>query len=138
MARLYGRANTICIYVPENIIFAHRNNQTLMTELEAIKARHIVRQYLDKPIEAEKIEAIQVCIDRCNREGGVHIQLIANEPKAFTSLMAKYGKFQNVSNYLAVVAPKGKPGSVTAGYWGERLVLELQMMGLRTCGVGAS
>ena len=138
MARLYGRANTICIYVPENIIFAHRNNQTLMTELEAIKARHSVRQYLDKPIEAEKIEAIQACIDRCNREGGVHIQLIANEPKAFTSLMAKYGKFQNVSNYLAVVAPKGKPGSVTAGYWGERLVLELQMMGLRTCWVGAS
>lgn len=109
-----------------------------MTELEAIKARHSVRQYLDKLIEAEKIEAIQASIDRCNCEGGVHFQLIANEPKAFTSLMAKYGKFQNVSNYLAVVAPKGKPGSVTAGYWGERLVLELQMMGLRTCWVGAS
>lgn len=27
-----------------------------------------MRQYLDKPIEAEKIEAIQECIDRCNRE----------------------------------------------------------------------
>lgn len=109
-----------------------------MTELDAIKARHSVRQYLDKPIEAEKIEAIQACIDHCNHEGGVHIQLIANEPKAFSSLIAKYGKFQNVNNYIAVVAPKGKPGSVTAGYWGERLVLELQMMGLRTCWVGAS
>lgn len=50
-----------------------------MTESEAIIARHSVRQYLDKPIEAEKIEAIQECIDHCNREGGVHIQLIANE-----------------------------------------------------------
>ena len=40
-----------------------------MTELEAIKARHSVRQYLDKPIDAEKIEAIQVYIDQCNREG---------------------------------------------------------------------
>ena len=88
-----------------------QKNTTIMTELEAIKARHSVRQYLDKPIEAEKIEAIQACIDRCNREGGVHIQLIANEPKAFASLMAKYGKFQNVSNYVALVAPKGKPGS---------------------------
>ena len=113
-----------------------KNN--VMTELEAIKARHSVRQYLDKPIEAEKIQHLQELIDQCNREGGAHIQLIANEPKAFTSLMAKYGKFQNVSNYLAVVASKGKPGSVTAGYWGERLVLELQMMGLRTCWVGAS
>ena len=109
-----------------------------MTELEAIKARHSVRQYLDKPIEAEIIEAIQACIDRCNSEGGMHLQLIANEPKAFASLIAKYGKFQNVSNYIAVVAPKGNLGSVTAGYWGERLVLELQMMGLRTCWVGAS
>ena len=63
--------------------------------------------------------------------GGVHIQLIANEPKAFTSLMAKYGKFRNVSNYIAVVAPKGKPGSVTAGYWGERLVLELPILFVR-------
>ena len=78
-----------------------------MTESEAIIARHSVRQYLDKPIEAEKIEAIQECIDRCNREGGVHIQLIANEPKAFSSLIAKYGRFRNVSNYIAVVAPKG-------------------------------
>jgi nitroreductase len=52
--------------------------------------------------------------------------------------MAKYGKFINVNNYIAVVAPKGKSGSVTAGYWGERLVLELQMLGLRTCWVGAS
>ena len=30
-----------------------------MTEFEAIKARHSVRQYIDMPIEAEKIEAIQ-------------------------------------------------------------------------------
>jgi nitroreductase len=109
-----------------------------MTELEAIKARHSVRQYTKQPIEAEKIEHFQELIDQCNHEGGVHFQLIANEPKAFASLIAKYGKFRNVSNYIAVVAPKGKHGSVTAGYWGERLVLELQMMGLRTCWVGAS
>ena len=109
-----------------------------MTESEAIIARHSVRQYLDKPIEAEKIEAIQESIDICNREGGVHIQLVTNEPKAFSSLIAKYGRFRNVSNYIAVVAPKGRQGSVSAGYWGERLVLALQMLDLRTCWVGAS
>ena len=123
---------------PKILFLPQQKKSNIMTELKAIKARHSVRQYLDKPIEAEKIEAIQACINQCNCEGGVHIQLIANEPKAFTSLMAKYGKFRNVSNYIAVVAPKGKPGSVTAGYLGERLVLELQMMGLRTCWVGAS
>ena len=101
-----------------------------MTELEAIAARHSVRQYLDRPIEADKIEAIQNCIDLCNCEGGVHFQLITNEPKAFSTIIAKYGRFENVNNYIAIVAPKGDNGSVTAGYYGEKLVLYLQQLGL--------
>lgn len=109
-----------------------------MTLQEAITARHSVRQYLKKPIEAEKTEAIQECLNRCNREGGVHFQLIANEPKAFTSILAKYGKFENVNNYIAIVAPKGNKGSVTAGYYGEKVVLLLQTLGLNSCWVGAS
>ena len=109
-----------------------------MTESDAIKSRHSVRKYLDKPIEAEKIEAIQKCIDLCNREGGVHFQLVANEPKAFSSIIAKYGKFEGVNNYVAIVAPKGNDGSVMAGYYGEKLVLQLQMLGLNSCWVGAS
>ena len=109
-----------------------------MTELEAIKARHSVRQYLDKPIEAEKIEAIQACIDLCNREGGVHLQLVTNEPKAFRKGVdwPKYGKFGNVENYIAVVAPKGKGGDMTAGYYGEKVVLLVQALGLNSCWVG--
>ena len=109
-----------------------------MTELEAIKARHSVRQYLDKPIEAEKIEAIQACIDCCNREGGIHLQLVTNEPRAFRKGVdwPKYGKFGNVSNYIAVVAPKGKIGDVTAGYYGEKVVLLVQTLGLNSCWVG--
>ena len=109
-----------------------------MTESEAIQARHSVRKYLDKPIEAEKIEAIQKCIDLCNREGGVHFQLIANEPEAFSSIIAKYGKFENVSNYIAVIAPKSNDDSVIAGYYGEKLVLLIQTLGMNTCWVGGS
>ena len=109
-----------------------------MTESEAIQARHSVRKYIDKPIEAEKIEAIQKCIDLCNREGSVHFQLIANEPEAFSSIMAKYGKFENVSNYIAIVAPKGNEGSVMAGYYGEKLVLLIQTLGMNTCWVGGT
>ncbi len=109
-----------------------------MTEIEAIQARHSVRKYLDKPIEAEKIEAIQTCIDLCNREGGVHFQLVTNEPKAFRNGidLPKYGKFEGVSNYIAIIAPKGNDGSVTAGYYGEKLVLLIQTLGMNTCWVG--
>jgi nitroreductase len=109
-----------------------------MTELEAIVARHSVRKYLDKPIEPEKIEAIQTCINLCNREGGLHFQLIANEPKAFASMLAKYGKFENVSNYIAVVAPIGSNGDLAAGYYGEKVVLLLQTLGLNSCWVGGT
>ena len=97
-------------------------------------ARHSVRQYLDKPIEAEKIEELKALIDECNREGGTHLQLVTNEPKAITGGMAKYGKFSGVNNYIAVVGKKGDDTNL--GYWGEKVVLRAQMLGLNTCWVG--
>lgn len=107
-----------------------------MTTLEAIVARHSVRQYQAKPIEAEKIQQIQSLIDKYNREYGLHIQLVTNEPTAFTSGLAKYGKFQNINNYLAMVAPKGKEYDEKIGYCGEHIVLHMQTLGLNTCWVG--
>ena len=57
-----------------------------MTLQEAIKARHSVRQYVDKPIEAEKIAQLQALIDESNRKVGLHMQLVTNEPKAFAEV----------------------------------------------------
>ena len=105
-----------------------------MTLQEAIKNRHSVRQYLDKPIEAEKIAQLQEFICECNRDGGLHIQLVTNEPKAFASGMAKYGKFSGISNYIAMVCKKGD--DVNLGYYGEKVVLLAQTLGLNTCWVG--
>lgn len=107
-----------------------------MTLQEAIKTRHSVRQYLDKPVEAEKLAQIAALIDDCNRLGGLHIQLVTNEPKAFSQGMAKYGKFSGISNYIAMVCNKGD--DTTLGYYGEQLVLLAQTLGLNTCWVGMS
>ena len=107
-----------------------------MTLLEAIRARHSVRQYLDKPIEEEKINALRNLIDECNREGQLHLQLVTNEPKAFTGGMAKYGHFSGVSNYIAVIGPKGSDEKM--GYYGEKVVLLAQTLGLSSCWVGMS
>jgi len=109
-----------------------------MTLQEAIIARHSVRQYIDKPIEVEKVKTIQACIDECNRAGGVHLQLVTDEPTAFASGLAKYGKFQNVSNYVAVVAPKGNAGDEAGGYYGEQVVLLAQTLELNSVWVGLS
>ena len=107
-----------------------------MTIQEAIVARHSVRQYQEKPLEASVIERLNEEIALCNREGKLHIQLVVNEPKAFAGGMAKYGKFSGVSNYLAMVGPKGADEAI--GYYGERLVLLAQTLGLNSCWVGLS
>ena len=95
-------------------------NKYIMTLNEAIVARHSVRQYLEKPIESEKVAQLQALIDECNKEGQLHLQLVTNEPKAFAAGMAKYGGFKGVGNYIAVVGPKGE--DVKLGYYGEKVV----------------
>ena len=107
-----------------------------MTLHEAIVARHSVRQYLEKPLEASIIDRLNEEIALCNQEGKLHIQLVADEPKAFAGGLAKYGKFSGVSNYFAMVGRKGADEAI--GYYGERLVLLAQTLGLNTCWVGLS
>ena len=106
-----------------------------MELMEAIRSRHSVRQYTDKPIEAETIAALQDEIDACNRESGLHIQLVTDEPNAFSSFMAHYGKFRGVKNYIALIGPKSDMLDELCGYYGERLVLRAQQLGLNTCWV---
>ena len=105
-----------------------------MTLQEAIAARHSVRQYHDRALEAEKIAQLQAAIDSANREAGLHLQLVTNEPSAFAHGMAKYGKFSGISNYIALVCRKGADEQV--GYHGERIVLLAQTLGLNSCWVG--
>ncbi len=107
-----------------------------MTILEAIKARHSVRKYSDKPLEAPVAEALNAEIQKCNAESGLNIQLVLEEPKAFASGMWKYGQFSGVRNYFVMAGPKGKEAEEKIGYYGERLVLLAQTLGLSSCWVG--
>lgn len=102
---------------------------------EAMRERHSVRRYKNQPINAETISALQTEIDVCNRESGLHIQLVTNEPKAFDSFMAHYGKFSGVTNYIALIGEKDSALDEKCGYFGERLVLKAQELGLNTCWV---
>lgn len=109
--------------------------QICMFGMEAMKERHSVRQYTDQPLDEEVIRLLTEEIDACNQESGLHIQLVKNEPKAFDSFMAHYGKFSGVTNYIAMVGKKGPALEETCGYYGERLVLKAQQLGLNTCWV---
>ena len=106
-----------------------------MDAMTLMNARHSVRQYEDKPIPAEILAELKQEIAACNRESGLHIQLVTDEPKAFDGFMAHYGKFSGVKNYLALVGPKGADLDEKCGYYGERLVLKAQALGLNSCWV---
>lgn len=57
------------------------------------------------------------------------------EQKCFDSMMAHYGKFSGVKNYIALVGKKSETLDEELGYQGERLVLKAQELGLNTCWV---
>ena len=109
-----------------------------MTILEAIQARHSVRSYTDRKIPEELVSRLTAEISDCNRESGLSIQLVTDEPRAFDGMMAHYGKFSGVRNYIALIGRKSKTLEEQAGYYGERLALLAQTLGLNTCWVAMS
>lgn len=105
---------------------------------EALLARHSVRQYLDKPIDRDTVAALESEIADCNALSGLNITLVTDEPKAFDCMLARYGRFKNVRNYFVL---KGRPAvdfEEKCGYFGQRLVLKAQQLGLNTCWVAGS
>ena len=107
---------------------------------EAINNRHSVRQYKDIPIGEDLKKQLNALVEECNQESGLHIQLILDDPKCFDVFMAHYGmKFRNAVNYLALVGKKEIPDlDEKTGYYGEKLVLAAQQMGLNTCWVAGT
>ncbi len=106
---------------------------------EAIKERHSVRQYSSDHITGEVRTSLEKMIKECNEESGLHIQLITDDQECFDTLLGHYGKFSGVNNYIAIVGTK-KLGNLEelGGYYGEKIVLEAQMLGLNTCWVAGT
>lgn len=106
-----------------------------MEMLEIMKQRHSVRQYTDTAIEPQKRTTLNKLIEEINSETGLHIQIFYDEPKCFDSIMAHYGKFTGVKNYIALVGEKSPKLEEKLGYYGEKIVLKAQEIGLNSCWV---
>lgn len=104
-----------------------------MQMLDLMKERHSVRQYSDKKIDGDVKTKLDAYVASINEESGLSMQIFYNEPNCFNSMLAHYGKFSNVKNYIAIVGKKEKQEK--AGYYGEKLVLKCQELGLNTCWV---
>lgn len=97
-----------------------------MDIFEAMEARHSVRSYLDTPIPEETAETLRAAIAEINRESGLHFALFTQEPEGFA------GKLKNVRNYIAF-AGTGESLEERIGYYGAKIMLEAQMLGLNSC-----
>ncbi len=106
-----------------------------MDIIQAIEERHSVRAYTTQRIEEEKRQRLQTVVDECNAEGGLNIFIRYDDPEGFDSRMAHYGSFRNVNNYIVLAGPADRDIEEACGYYGERIVLEAQMLGLNTCWV---
>ena len=100
---------------------------------EAMKARHSVRSYSDRPIPEDIVRILKQEAENCNLKSGLRIQVITDEASAFEGFMAHYGNFRGVKNYIALVGKKSDEEK--AGYFGEHLALKAQALGLNTCWV---
>lgn len=107
-----------------------------MTEIEAIQVRHSVRDYQSRKIEQEKAEQLKALIDTVNAEGNLHLQFIEDADKTFKRLMSKVMGLSSAPSVIACVGPDDDTLDERIGYYGEKIVLAAQCLGLNTCWAG--
>mgnify|MGYP003190614877 FL=1 len=105
---------------------------------EAMQQRHSVRSYLSTPIPQDVLTTLRQAVKECSSAAKMRIQLVTDEPEAFRGFLARRGHFVGVRNYIAFVGQKDDTLDERTGYYGERLVLLAQQLGLNTCWVAAT
>lgn len=103
--------------------------------MEAIEARHSVRAYKDEKIDDEIREKLDTLVRQVNEESGLNIAIEYDNPEGFDSKLSHYGNFRNVSNFIILKGRNVSDFEERCGYYGEKIVLEAQVLGLNTCWV---
>lgn len=107
-----------------------------MTLQEAIKERHSVRNYQKKEIEEEKIGKIEELIKICNEEGNLHLQFVKDAGNTFNRLLNRAMGLGSAPSVIACIGPEEDTLEERIGYYGQRIVLYAQQLGLNTCWAG--
>ena len=107
-----------------------------MNDLEAISQRHSVRQYKPDRIEAEKVALLKAKIDELNKEGNLNLQFIEDAEKTYNKLFNKVSGLGTAPSVIACVGKDDASLDRRVGYYGEKLVLFAQEIGLNTCWTG--
>lgn len=119
-----------------------------MTLQQAIDTRISRRKYIPEKLPAQAVDEIQKLIQEYNSMDGVNMQLVLNQGDAFAGLRRSYGMFSGVQHYVGLIDRLGaagdpavyraSPDTEKMGYYGEKLVLQVVMLGIGTCWVGGT
>lgn len=102
----------------------------------AVVERHSVRVYKEQEIEAAKIEELKQLIDECNKEGNLHLQFVEHAGNTLKKLFNKASGLGTAPSLIACIGPDDDTLDERIGYYGQKIVLYAQLMGLNTCWVG--
>ncbi len=150
---IYLKTLTVCgMLLLPSFIQAQDCCKTDNAVIQTIMARRSVRQYLDKPVEHEKLALIAKC--GINAPSGMNrqpwaVRVVENADfiKGTTDIFRKENPeqvkrdahfknmYRNAPNIIVVATPKGS-GQLDAGLLGENMMLAAQSLGLGTCCLG--
>ena len=110
-----------------------------MITVETIRERHSVREYDGRSLAQAEFDALGAVVEECARESGLDIQLVGDNPEVF-NVVARFGLGRGCRTHVAFVVDDAKASDATRaavdeaiGYWGQKIVLAAQDMGLNTC-----
>ncbi len=110
-----------------------------MITVETIRERHSVREYDGRSLAQAEFDALGAVVEECARESGLDIQLVGDNPEVF-NVVARFGLVRGCRTHVAFVVDDAKASDATRaavdeaiGYWGQKIVLAAQDMGLNTC-----
>lgn len=109
-----------------------------MDIIQAIEKRISCRAFTDQQVEQEKFERLEREVAAINEETGLHFQLYGPRADGTAIDMSPKMFAANPPCYAALVARKDPIEEEKLGYYGERLVLLAEMLGLSTCWVAGT
>lgn len=106
-----------------------------MTTKEAIKERHMVRQYTNKAIPTNVVELLNQRIAENNEKYDLNLVLVTGNSDGIGS-MAKLLLSKTVNNYIVLAGTDTPKLDEKLGYCGADLILYAQTLGLNTWWIG--
>ena len=97
-----------------------------MTLEQAVYERHSVRSYLTKPVPEDIRKKIESALGEINAESGLHFQVLWDCPELFPD------RIRNAGNCIAFIGKKSEGLDEAVGYYGAKIMLIIQTLGLNS------